>query len=235
MMQRKTSRCPAAWVRGTIKIPPDMATSRRSTTTRHPARLLKNAPAVMSSPVVLESGWDEAKNRSTVNTVMPSAPSGTKVACTSPLSRRLHSNEPMAIPTEKVVRSMVRTCTVAPRTSLVNVGNCARNVAPINQNQEMPMMQRKTSRCPAAWVRIFHVCVMKLKLIARSGCAGRVAGMYQLEIQPSAATAITTTEMMVVPRSVNATSVPRMVPARIARKVPAENRALPPMSSSSCS
>ena len=71
---------------------------------------------------------------------MPTVPTATQPR----LSRRwlslAHSTEPLPMPTENRVSIRLNTLSLPPRCSLVKVGSWVVYTAPINQNQEMPMM-----------------------------------------------------------------------------------------------
>ena len=66
-----------------------------------------------------------------------------RARCTPPDSRS-QRRQPTPTPSEKTVSSSVTTCSSPPSTSCPSPGNCARTIAPKNQNHEMPRIERKT-------------------------------------------------------------------------------------------
>ena len=106
-------------------------------------------------------------------------------------------------------------------------------VAPTRKNQEMPRIDRKTSRRPAAWRRMAAVSEARFQLIFRPGASAGAAGIFRLASQPATATVTTAPATSIEPPSAAISSAPAMVPARIARKVPASSQAFPASSSPS--
>ena len=167
---------------------------------------------------------------------MPSAPTGTGRAEISPLSRRSQRIEPTPMPIEKTVSSRVTTSWSPPSTSLAKAGNWPMKVAPTSQNQEMPRIERKMSRRPAAWRRMSRVSVAGFQLTSSPGAAAPVEGIARLAPQPASAMATSRPETRADPPSPARPSPrtrrpPAMVPSRMARKVPASISALPETSS----
>ena len=79
------------------------------------------------------------------NTVMPSAPSGTRPISTMRRDSISHSSEPMAMPTENTTSSRVATCSSPCSTSLAKDGKLPRKTAPTNHIHEMPSSERNTA------------------------------------------------------------------------------------------
>ena len=215
-----------------MKRPPQTEIAVRSASTRHPVSPDRkpaapcNAPGAGVSPAV-------AKYRSRVKSVIPKAPKGTNFAVISPFSSLLQSSDPTPMPMEKVARNRVTTCSFAPITFLARPGNWARKVAPSSQNHEIPKMVRRISRRAVAARTMFQVSATRLGFIRKSGAGGSARGMKRLDSQPQAARTRIEAETAHIPCSVRTMTPPRMVPIRIARKVPASMNALPPISSSS--
>jgi hypothetical protein len=90
----------------------------------------------------------DAKYRSTANTLMPMAPTGTSPISTWRLLSTSHSKDPVAMPMENTTSSSEATCSLPCSTSLAKLGNWLRNTAPKNHIQLMPSMERNTTVFP---------------------------------------------------------------------------------------
>ena len=89
------------------------------------------------------------------------------------------------------------------------------------------------ARLSAAWTTMRRVSARMFGLTLRSGAAAAARGIKKLAAHPASANPMRLAETTSIPRSVRINRPPAMVPARIAKKVPASIRPLPPISSSS--
>ena len=95
------------------------------------------------------------------------------------------------------------------------------------------MIERNTALVFAAWRTMDQLSPTIFRFSLRSGAAGPALGMKKAPATPAAATAITVPATISRPPSTPTIMPPKMVPIKMARKVPVSISALPPTSSSS--
>ena len=231
------ARCEAglrSWISayiGTLNRPTNSDSRPRSAMTRQCAGCAKNCDSVISGP---SGNARDAKYRSTANTLMPMAPSGTRPISTWRRLSTSHSSAPMPTPTENTTSSIEATRSSPCSTSFANDGNCARNTAPKNHIQLMPSSERKTTRLPCASRRLRQVSVNGFQLMRRPGSVAGDSGTACASTRPATATARHAPETQAAPVSGSAISSPPATwPSRMATKVPISIMPLPPVISRS--
>ncbi len=218
---------------GTLYRPANRLSSSRSAITRQCAGCARKLPSVCPA---CGGSPREAKYKSTANTVMPMAPSGTRPISTWWREKRSHSSAPAPMPTENTTSSSEATCSLPCSTSLAKAGKLDRNTAPKNHIHEMPSSERKTTRLPCASFRLRQVSLTGFQLMTRPGSVAGARGMNCETTRPSTASATQAIATAACPTPGTATSrPPTTLPSRMATKVPISTMPLPPVSSRSCS
>ena len=188
MMRARCVGCARSWISayiGTEYRPANSDSSARSAMTRQCAARARNCPTVS----VAEAGRPRAaKKRSTANTVMPMAPSGTRPMSTCRRDSISHSREPVAMPTENTTSSKAATCSLPCSTSLAKLGNWLRNTAPKNHIQLIPSRERNTTRLPCASFRLRQVSLTGFQLMTRPGSVDGDGGTACAVSRPRTAT-----------------------------------------------
>ena len=118
---------------------------------------------------------------------------------TLPPDKRSHINDPAPIPTEKAVSRIANTSGAPCKISRAYTGNCAKIIAPKNQNHELASMAMNTSRFAAEKRRLRALSAKTLRLMTRSGAAGGEDGTIRVSSKPSTATVIVATTITVTP------------------------------------
>src|SRR5580698_9409373 len=135
------------------------------------------------------------------------------------------------IPIAKVARQSVTTPSVPPTPSLITAGNSDSTTAPTSQNHDTITMP---SHSRGSAYNVFSnstVEVQGLRVIARSGADGTVAGIREANAQHKTERPTTASEIQPICVDPETNRPPAMVPIRIAMKVAPSTRALPIASS----
>ena len=125
--------------RGTTNKPPDMARKSNPTNIQITSRSVKATPIVR----ICSTGSISIEPTNMPAIVMPSAPIGTTPSSTFFPDILEHSKDPIAMPIEKTAINKANNTGEPFKTLFTKLGSCVKNIAPINQNHEMPTAVRK--------------------------------------------------------------------------------------------
>ena len=213
---------------GTMNSPPAAARPNRSTTRRMPCQVVTRSATASLRGLVAVVPISQA--RSSPNTPMNRAPTGTTPRLGLSLEARAARPEPTAMPTTKTIRQAVTSFWLPPRASFTMDGSIDSMTAPTTQNHETmtaPFHRRASCLSSASSIQVER---KGLRSTAMPGEEGPGEGMSS--DRPQAATAIA----IIAPATSQAgtwptASPPASVPRRMAMKVALSMRALPAVSS----